>query len=111
MSEDRNLPVHQVLEHLALTTKQMDAAGEGLDCIVLLMVDKSGGWAGAVGGPKAADLPKILLNSRDSLLRGENSFTLFVRREEEHLPGEHIPLPPRMNGSVPQPLNDDADED
>jgi hypothetical protein len=47
----------------------------------VLLVNKQGGWAGGVGGEQALELDKLLLTVRDSVVRGENSFTLFTKRD------------------------------
>lgn len=81
MTEEAMIPVGDVLEHLARTAHAMEKDGEGFGCVVVLLVNKQGGWAGGVGGEQALELDKLLLTVRDSVVRGENSFTLFTKRD------------------------------
>jgi hypothetical protein len=100
---DNTIPVADMLDHLAVTARKMEEAGEGFGCVVVLLVDRQGGWAGGVGGEQALDLAKLLLNTRDSLIAGEKSFTLFTKREKTDAPSE-----PMLQSSNPQlPPGDD----
>jgi hypothetical protein len=94
------IPVGDMLEHLAGTARAMEKAGEGFGCVVVLLVDRNGGWAGGVGGEQALDLSKLLLNARDSLVAGEKSFTLFTTKDQSMAPALTEPMPPRDPGNV-----------
>ncbi len=80
---DNALPVSEMLEHIAGVAKDAQAGDRPFKCAAMIFVDHEGKWAGMVGGDTSVDLPSLLLIARDSLIRGDKSFTIFYRREPE----------------------------
>jgi hypothetical protein len=86
------LPISQMLTHLATLAKQREDAGQAFKCVSILMVDQDDTWAGAVGGVGANELQKLLLTARDSLVRGEDSFMVYVKLDTpEETQGPTLP--------------------
>lgn len=73
------LPIAEMLTHLATLAKQREEEGQAFKCVAILMVDQNDTWAGAVGGVGASELQKLLLTARDSLVRGEDSFMVYIK--------------------------------
>jgi len=76
------LPISEMLTHLAALAKQREVEGKSFKCVSILMVDQDDTWAGAVGGVGANELQKLLLTARDSLVRGEDSFMVYIKTTE-----------------------------
>jgi hypothetical protein len=76
------LPISDMLTHLATLAKQREDAGDQFKCVAILMVDQDGSWAGAVGGAGAGDLSALLHTARDSLVRGEDTFMVYVKIDD-----------------------------
>lgn len=76
------LPVSEVLSHIAQVTSTAKENGREFQCVAIMLVDADGKWAGVVGGVGQGDLSKLLLTARDSVVRGDNGFTVFSRQVE-----------------------------